>query len=114
MLIHSLKPYLCSVYIGEQTQNRFYKYFLFIFWLFLFQNVLEIRKDVFGEKNLCVAMVHEDLGYASYVQEYSSGEFENAKYDHLYCLAFFHCCLFMLLFKCYLHWPHIEMFICFI
>ena len=35
---------------------------------------------MFGENNLCVAMVHEDLGYASYVQEYSSGAFENARY----------------------------------
>ena len=25
-------------------------------------------------------MVHEDLGYASYVNEYSSGKFENARY----------------------------------
>lgn len=46
----------------------------------LFQTVLEIRKNVFGKNNLCVAMVHEDLGYASYVQEYSSGDFENARY----------------------------------
>ena len=45
-----------------------------------FQNVLDIRRDVFGENNLCVAMVHEDLGYASYVNEYSSGKFENARY----------------------------------
>jgi hypothetical protein len=52
-----------------------YLYFL------LFQNVLDILQNVFGENNLCVAMVHEDLGYASYVQEYSTGEFENARYE---------------------------------
>ncbi|XP_028396719.1 amyloid protein-binding protein 2-like [Dendronephthya gigantea] len=46
----------------------------------IYQTVLDIRESVFGENNLCVAMVHEDLGYASYVQEYSSGEFENARW----------------------------------
>ena len=51
--------------------------------------MLEIRKDIFGENNLCVAMVHEDLGYASYVQEYSSGEFENARYETIYCILHF-------------------------
>ncbi|CAB3979333.1 amyloid -binding 2 [Paramuricea clavata] len=46
----------------------------------IYQNVLDILQNLFGENNLCVAMVHEDLGYASYVQEYSSGEFENARH----------------------------------
>jgi hypothetical protein len=61
------------IFFLEKTLR--YLYFL------LFQNVLDILQNVFGENNLCVAMVHEDLGYASYVQEYSSGDFENARYE---------------------------------
>lgn len=45
----------------------------------VYQNGLEIRKEIFGDNNIYVAMVHEDLGYATYVQEYSSGEFDKAR-----------------------------------
>ena len=77
------------MYRRTDPEQGFLIFFICILTFSLFQNVLEIRKDVFGEKNLCVAMVHEDLGYASYVQEYSSGEFENAKYDHVYTALHF-------------------------
>ena len=70
----------------------------------MLQNVLEIRKDIFGEKNLCVAMVHEDLGYASYVQEYSSGEFENARYETIYSALFFAFLVSCDVITC--HWAH--------
>ncbi|XP_052801330.1 amyloid protein-binding protein 2-like [Mya arenaria] len=47
----------------------------------VYQNALDIRQAVFGGNNLHVAVAHEDLAYASYVQEYSSGRFTDAK-DH--------------------------------
>lgn len=47
----------------------------------VYQNALDIRQAVFGGNNLHVAVAHEDLSYASYVQEYSSGRFTDAK-DH--------------------------------
>ena len=43
------------------------------------QNALDIRQSVFGGNNLHVATAHEDLAYASYVQEYNSGKFTDAK-----------------------------------
>jgi len=45
----------------------------------MLQNALDIRQAVFGGNNLHVAVAHEDLAYASYVQEYSSGRFTDAK-----------------------------------
>ncbi|XP_062578908.1 amyloid protein-binding protein 2-like [Saccostrea cucullata] len=45
----------------------------------VYQMALGIRQSVFGGKNLYVAIGHEDLAYASYVQEYSSGRFNDAK-----------------------------------
>ncbi|KAL4224456.1 Amyloid protein-binding protein 2 [Mactra antiquata] len=47
----------------------------------VYQNALDIRQAVFGGNNLHVAVAHEDLSYASYVQEYSSGRFTDAR-DH--------------------------------
>ncbi|XP_060071001.1 amyloid protein-binding protein 2-like [Ylistrum balloti] len=47
----------------------------------VYQMALDIRQSVFGGNNLYVAIAHEDLAYASYVQEYSSGNFKNAR-DH--------------------------------
>lgn len=44
---------------------------------------LGIRQSVFGGRNLYVAIGHEDLAYASYVQEYSSGRFNDARYNSL-------------------------------
>ncbi|XP_058788660.1 amyloid protein-binding protein 2 [Phymastichus coffea] len=38
----------------------------------------EIRKAIFNKYNLHVAIAHEDLAYALYVQEYSSGKFSQA------------------------------------
>ncbi|ESO95499.1 hypothetical protein LOTGIDRAFT_116980 [Lottia gigantea] len=47
----------------------------------VYQMALDIRQSVFGGKNLFVATSHEDLAYACYVNEYSSGKFTDAK-DH--------------------------------
>ncbi|XP_052239180.1 amyloid protein-binding protein 2-like isoform X2 [Dreissena polymorpha] len=47
----------------------------------VYHNALEIRQSVFGGNNLHLAVAHEDLAYASYVQEYSSGRFTDAR-DH--------------------------------
>ncbi|EDO28373.1 predicted protein, partial [Nematostella vectensis] len=38
-----------------------------------------IRSEVFGVNNLHVATAHEDLAYAMYVHEYSTGNFAEAK-----------------------------------
>ncbi|GAB6030181.1 Amyloid protein-binding protein 2 [Chamberlinius hualienensis] len=44
----------------------------------VYQMALNIRQAVFGGKNIHVAIAHEDLAYASYVNEYSTGRFQNA------------------------------------
>ena len=43
------------------------------------QLALSIRMKVFGGHNLHVAIAHEDLAYATYVYEYSSGKFSDAR-----------------------------------
>ncbi|XP_063990114.1 amyloid protein-binding protein 2 [Diachasmimorpha longicaudata] len=47
----------------------------------VYKTALEIRKRIFGKMNLRVAIAHEDLAYALYVQDYSSGRFTPAN-DH--------------------------------
>ncbi|XP_025090996.1 amyloid protein-binding protein 2-like isoform X2 [Pomacea canaliculata] len=47
----------------------------------VYQMVLDIRQAVFGGNNLYVAIACEDLAYATYVYEYSSGKFADAR-DH--------------------------------
>jgi hypothetical protein len=39
----------------------------------------QIRKNCLGPKNLLVALGYEELAYATYVHEYSTGRFEEAK-----------------------------------
>ena len=39
----------------------------------VYQQALKVRKMSFGGDNLQVALAHEDLAYATYVNEYSSG-----------------------------------------
>lgn len=46
----------------------------------ILQFALDIRKAIFSKYNLHVAKAHEDLAYALYVQEYSSGKFHLAGY----------------------------------
>jgi len=48
----------------------------------VYKEALSIRQRVFGSTNLNVAIAHEDLAYALYVLEYSSGRFEDAE-DHI-------------------------------
>lgn len=50
--------------------------------LFNSQDALEIKRHIFGNRNLHVAIAEEDLSYALYVCEYSSGRFESAQ-DHV-------------------------------
>jgi hypothetical protein len=45
----------------------------------VYQTALDIRLSVFGGNNLHVAIAHEDLAYCSYVHEYSSGKFQEAR-----------------------------------
>ena len=45
----------------------------------VYQAALDIRILVFGGNNLHVAVAHEDLAYCSYVHEYSSGKFQEAR-----------------------------------
>ncbi|GFY46220.1 amyloid protein-binding protein 2 [Trichonephila inaurata madagascariensis] len=48
----------------------------------VYQKALDIHIEVLGGKNLLIAIAHEDLAYASYVYEYSSGRFKAAR-DHI-------------------------------
>jgi hypothetical protein len=41
-----------------------------------------VRKEIFGDLNLQVAVANEDLAYALYVHEYSSGHFDEARYSY--------------------------------
>lgn len=41
----------------------------------VYDRALTIRKDVFEKYNILVSISHEDLAYAQYVNEYSSGQF---------------------------------------
>ncbi|EFN66393.1 Amyloid protein-binding protein 2 [Camponotus japonicus] len=47
----------------------------------VYKTALDIRRAIFGKTNLHVALAHEDLAYALYVYEYSSGKFDEAS-DH--------------------------------
>lgn len=49
---------------------------------FQLQRALDIKRYIHGNKNLAVATAEEDLSYALYVLEYSSGNFQSAK-DHI-------------------------------
>lgn len=46
--------------------------------VYIYKQALSIKQRVFGSTNLNVAISHEDLSYALYVLEYSSGRFESA------------------------------------
>lgn len=48
----------------------------------MLQQALDIKQFIHGNKNLSVATAEEDLSYALYVLEYSSGNFQSAK-DHI-------------------------------
>lgn len=45
----------------------------------VYKNALDVRLDCFGAENLQVAVAHEDLAYATYVNEYSTGKFSDAR-----------------------------------
>lgn len=45
----------------------------------VYEKALAIRKEVFQKNNIRVALGHEDLAYALYVYEYSSGRFYEAR-----------------------------------
>lgn len=44
-----------------------------------YEKALAIRKEIFEKNNIHVAVGHEDLAYALYVNEYSSGRFYSAR-----------------------------------
>jgi len=45
----------------------------------VYKNALDVRLECFGSENLQVAVAHEDLAYATYVNEYSTGRFNDAR-----------------------------------
>ncbi|XP_067639160.1 amyloid protein-binding protein 2 [Eurosta solidaginis] len=45
----------------------------------VYKDALEIRRCIFGNRNFHVAIAHEDLSYAYYVHEYSTGNFSCAR-----------------------------------
>lgn len=45
----------------------------------IYRTALVIRKEIFGKTNLHTAIAHEDLAYALYVREYSTGRFDQAR-----------------------------------
>lgn len=47
----------------------------------VYKKALEIRKEIFDKNNINVALAHEDMAYALYVFEYSSGRFSSARLD---------------------------------
>ena len=51
-------------------------------WIILLQIcyfAFQIRKNCLGPRNLLVALAYEELAYATYVYEYSTGRFDEAK-----------------------------------
>jgi len=44
-----------------------------------YDSALKVREAIFGDLNLNSALRHEDLAYATYVYEYNSGHFNDAK-----------------------------------
>lgn len=48
----------------------------------VYKEALDIKRCVFGTRNFHVAIAHEDLSYAYYVHEYSTGNFSSAR-DHV-------------------------------
>jgi len=44
-----------------------------------YQSALDIRQSIFGPDNLLTAGSHEDLAYALYVRDYSTGNFDKAR-----------------------------------
>ncbi|XP_067935833.1 amyloid protein-binding protein 2-like [Watersipora subatra] len=45
----------------------------------VYKKALQIRQHIFGGANLHVALSHEDLAYAHYVEEYNNGDFDTAR-----------------------------------
>lgn len=45
----------------------------------VYNDALKIKQYLFGQRNLHVAISHEDISYAYYVHEYSSGNFRQAR-----------------------------------
>jgi hypothetical protein len=54
----------------------------------VYKSALEVRLKYFGGKNLAVALAHEDLAYATYVFEYSSGKFQVYSVGTVVCSKF--------------------------
>ncbi|KAH8265009.1 hypothetical protein KR038_003681 [Drosophila bunnanda] len=48
----------------------------------VYKEALAVRRGIFGNMNFHVAIAHEDLSYAYYVHEYSTGDFSCAR-DHV-------------------------------
>lgn len=64
-------------YLGEQSTIS--NYLFYIVFVILIQEALHVLKRVYGRFSLHVATAQEDLAYALYVLEYSSGRFYKAR-----------------------------------
>lgn len=83
---------MSGVYFGESHQKYAdtlldYGFFLLnvddiVRSVHAYTRALEIKRSIHGSKNLAVATAEEDLSYALYVLEYSSGNFHIAR-DHI-------------------------------
>lgn len=47
--------------------------------VYAYERALKLRNSIFDRNNIFIALGHEDLAYALYVNEYSSGHFRKAK-----------------------------------
>ncbi|KAF7286114.1 hypothetical protein GWI33_007761 [Rhynchophorus ferrugineus] len=47
--------------------------------VYVYERALNMRNSLFDRNNILIALGHEDLAYALYVNEYSSGHFQSAK-----------------------------------
>lgn len=45
----------------------------------VYKDALDIKRQIFGDRNYHVGLAHEDLSYAYYVHEYSTGDFHCAR-----------------------------------
>lgn len=79
-ITHSVNVYKVNIWINNNTNQADKRYF---YNLLLFikkkKESLDIKKHILGNCNLHVAVAEEDLAYALYVREYSSGRFQNAE-----------------------------------
>ena len=81
---------MARLYFGEQSMKYADALTDYAFYLLnvdltdqsvqVYQAALEVRSRIFVGPNINVALVHEELAYAQYVKEYSTGRFVPARH----------------------------------